>query len=461
MTQANIYGIYINVSILITKINIDTSKFKIFAIKTLAGLLRGLIFLKKHFPKLSKFIAKPLEKIGGVLLFVAVIPLYRLYLITKKIVNKFYAPHLSHHPLIHPFSRRYLIHITLIIISIFTLAINLNAYEKQREEFGRESIIGVIVANEDLGTIEEEGPITATKKISRYLGQTGVESKPQLTEGTESEEMIPSTITGGSAVVKPILSPTEEQLRQRDKVIYYTVQIGDTISEVAEKFGITTNTILWENNLSAYSIVRPGDKLAILPNSGIRHKVAKGETLAKIAKKYSIDEDKIIEANKLASANDVKVGEYLIIPGGKKIYTYSSYTVSQAWYAPPAKIATSDKMIWPNSCRRITQYFSWRHSGIDIACGYGRPIYASNTGQVIKAQGGWNGGYGIIIVIDHGNGIQTLYGHLGKLYVGIGETVEKGQVIAAEGSTGRSTGPHLHFEIRSGGGRKNPLYYVK
>jgi len=397
------------------------------------------------------------------LLWVLVLPIYKTYLVIKKLINKFYAPQKSRHKLIHPFSRRYLTHLIIIVISILTVSANLNAYEARREEFGQTSIISTLVTNEDLGILEEEGPISNNKKITRYLGQTGVATQIQVTAGGENEEIGHSTVAGDSAIVRPILSPMEEELRQRDKIVYYTVQIGDTISEIAEKFGITSNTILWENNLSAYSVIRPGDKLTILPTAGIRHKVAKGETLAQIAKKYKVEAEEILEFNKIASADDILIGEQVMIPGGQKPYVAPTYTFRNLYQPVPAaaKVVATGKMFWPTNCRRITQYFRWRHSAIDIACSLGQPIYAADSGEVIEAQGGWNGGYGNVIMIDHGSGIQTVYGHLSKFYVKAGESVEKGQMIGAMGSTGRSTGPHVHFEVRSGGARKNPLYYVK
>lgn len=431
-------------------------------IRLLANSLRGLIYLKDKSPKLIKIIIKPLGKFWRFLLLILILPIYKFFLAVKKFVNKFYAPQKIRHHLIHPFSRRYLTHLIIILISIFTVATNLNAYETRREDFGRTSVIAALVRTEDLGLIEEEGPLPTTKKITRYLGQTGVAAQVQVTEGGQGEEMLPSIVAGDSAIVSPILSPVEEKLRQRDKTIYYTIQPGDTISEIAEKFGVTTNTLLWENNLTAYHLIRPGDKLTILPTSGIHHKVAKNETIAKIAKKYGVEAESIIEFNKLASVDDIKVGERLLIPGGKKPYIQPAYSFRSFSAAPSApKVVATGQMLWPSSCRRITQYFRWRHSGIDISCGYGKPIYASDSGKVIKAKGGWNGGYGVVIEIDHGNGKKTLYAHLGQLYVKAGENVTKGQVIASEGSTGRSSGAHNHFEVSVGGSRKNPLYYVK
>lgn len=435
-------------------------------ISLLASIFRGLIYLKEKSPRFTKWLTKPLGKAGSFLLLTILLPIYRIYLLIKKIVNKFYAPQKIRHKIIHPFSRRYLIHFIIIIISFFVVAANLNAYEVRREDFLQTSVASELFQYEDLGSIQEEGPITGGKKITRYLGQTGVSTKLQVSEGGETEEILPTTVAGDSAVVSPILSPVEENLRKRDEVIYYTVQPGDTISEIAEKFGVTSNTLLWENNLSAYSLIRPGDKLSILPTSGIQHKVVSGDTIASIAKKYSVDIDKIIEYNKLGSADDIRIGERIMIPGGKKPYVAPKYTVRSLYQAPPStpsapKVVSTGKMTWPSSCRRITQYYRWGHSGLDIACGYGKPIYAADSGKIVTAQSGWNGGYGTYIIIDHGNGKQTLYGHLSKLYVKVGETVEKGQNIAAEGSTGRSTGAHVHFEVRIGGSRKNPLYYIQ
>jgi murein DD-endopeptidase MepM/ murein hydrolase activator NlpD len=273
-------------------------------------------------------------------------------------------------------------------------------------------------------------------------------------------------ISGGTAIVRPLVAPGNEAATARTVVITHVVEQGETISGIAEQFGISVNTILWENNLTAYSLIRPGDKLNILPQSGIRHKVVKGETLSSIAKKYAVEGQDIVSSNALASANDISIGEYLLIPGGRRINTPAPTkyivrpTKAPAAAAAPLVVSTG-KYQWPANCHQITQYFGWSHSGVDIACPIGSSIYAADSGTVIKSQGGWNGGYGNYIILDHGNGVQTLYGHASKLYVGVGDTVSKGDVIMAEGSTGRSTGPHLHFEVRVAGARKNPLNYVK
>jgi len=403
-----------------------------------------------------------ISKISGKVLYKIIVPVYDVYLGVKRVFVKFYSPLLSKHKLIHPFSRRYLFHLSIIIISIFVTSANLNAYEIKREDidYASSSVLISLAAPEELGMIEEEGPIVETKKVTRYLGQGAVESKPYLEEFVIEEEITPGIVTGGSAIIKPILSPAEDEIRQRNKIIEYIVQEKDTVSEIAQKFGVSVSTLLWENNLTSYTIIRPGQKLTILPISGIRHKIRSGETVQKIAKKYDAESEDIIEFNKLASADDIKIGEILIIPGGQKpqvIPTYSLRSLS----APTAPTVSKGKMVWPSTCRRITQYYSWRHHAVDIACRFGSAIKAANAGRVIKAQGGWNGGYGIMIVIDHGGGIQTLYSHLSKLYVQVGDYVQAGEAIGAEGSTGKSTGPHLLIEVRVGGSRKNPLLYIR
>jgi murein DD-endopeptidase MepM/ murein hydrolase activator NlpD len=140
--------------------------------------------------------------------------------------------------------------------------------------------------------------------------------------------------------------------------------------------------------------------------------------------------------------------------------SYTGVSVIKDLVNPSAKPSTT-KLAWPTSATRITQYFSWRHPGLDLAAKVGTPLYAAESGKVTISQGGYNGGYGNTIVIDHGGGMKTRYGHASKLYVKVGDTVERGEVIAAMGSTGRSTGSHLHFEVIINGTKYNPLSYIR
>lgn len=256
-------------------------------------------------------------------------------------------------------------------------------------------------------------------------------------------------------------------------ISYYTVKIGDTLSGVAKAFGVTINTIAWQNNLGAKALLRPGDKLVILPVSGVLYKVRPGDSLSKIARQYKVEASAIINYNNL-SGDRVIIGQSLIIPGGQPPATAASQVASAASNKLVPKVQQvfsnvkntvkanlgTGGMTWPTVGHRITQYYSFRHNGVDIGNKVGTPIYAADGGKVELSASGWNGGYGNTIVLNHGK-LKTRYGHLSRLYVRAGQTVTKGQVIGEMGSTGRSTGPHLHFEVLSGKIRYNPLNYIR
>jgi len=278
----------------------------------------------------------------------------------------------------------------------------------------------------------------------------------------------PELITSGSE--SSVTSPSTNSNVARSEIIYYTIQNGDTISTIARRFGITVNTILWANNLTSFSLIQPGDRLTILPNSGVLYTVKKGDTLAKIAQKYSIDVAKILSCNNLGRS--LVAGQKIVVPGAKKIdeivavvsrpstpnYTGIS-VIKDLIKNPNVKVTSGNKMTWPTVGHTITQYFSWQHPAIDIANHIGTPVYAADAGVVEFA--GWATGYGNSIVINHGGGKKTRYGHSSKLLVKVGDEVEKGQEIMLMGSTGWSTGPHVHFEVIINGVKYNPLNYVR
>ena len=246
----------------------------------------------------------------------------------------------------------------------------------------------------------------------------------------------------------------------RTTVEYYTVEAGDTISGIAERFGLSVNTLLWENRLSSRSIIRIGQKLTILPTDGITYRIGRNDTVAKIAQRYGVSADNILAYNKISSTS-LTIGQTIVIPGGRPPAPPAAAVARTAPVSPiTAPGSSSTRLLWPTDARRITQYYTWRHGGVDIAGPSGTTIYAAEEGIIEVA--GWNrGGYGYYIIIDHGGGLKTLYAHNSKLQVAAGDRVERGQRIANVGSTGRSTGPHLHFEVRLRGGRTNPLNYIR
>jgi murein DD-endopeptidase MepM/ murein hydrolase activator NlpD len=240
---------------------------------------------------------------------------------------------------------------------------------------------------------------------------------------------------------------------KRNTIVEYTVQPGDNLSLIARDYGVSVESIMWVNNLKDSNSIKEGNVLKIPPVSGVIHTVKKGDTIASLAKKYGVSEENIINYNFLPQNGELKINDELIIPDGK-ITTPQTPTNQKRTYFSHLPNMDSYFDHPTKGLGRISQWLHGRN-GIDVAHFWGTPIYAAAEGHVVGvAESGWNGGYGLFVKIAHPNGTATLYAHLSKVLVTNGQTVQRGQQIGNMGSSGRSTGSHLHFEVH---GAKNPL----
>lgn len=269
-------------------------------------------------------------------------------------------------------------------------------------------------------------------------------------------------VMNGETLVPDLASSNIGEEEGSGKISTYIVRKGDTISEVAKMFNVSVSTVLWANNLTSKSVLKPGQNLIILPVSGISYTIAKNDTVSGIAKRFNADADDIYRYNDLNKNSLLIVGQKIIIPDAE-MSTISSTPSTRIKVAPyePLIVNVNSLPSYPGyfSCPlqtgRISQKLHGRNA-IDLAAPVGTPIYSSAAGTVIiaKSNGAWNGGYGNFVVISHPNGSQTLYAHMSKSIVYAGESVGKGETIGYIGMTGLTTGPHIHFEIR---GAKNPF----
>lgn len=313
----------------------------------------------------------------------------------------------------------------------------------------------------------------------------GITIGPRIVQSQASQSVIADTLPSGVLLTSTgqevdaggfLTVQGEDVSRYRGGEIYeHTVEGGETLKSIAQKYGLSKVTsITWLNGISEKDPIKPGQKIKILPVDGVYHKVKKGDTLCSIARIYGLIEkgddcgsgaQPIVDYPFNTFTNDdfgLQVGQYLVIPGGEMpMPDDAPVTRVSARLTPNAgAVSASGQFIWPAS-GRITQGFSFFHKAFDIANKSGGPILAADSGRIIVA--GWvdNSGYGNRVMIDHGNGYVSLYGHMSVVSVQVGQTVKRGDVLGQMGSTGRSTGTHLHFEIRLGGVQQNPGNYLK
>jgi murein DD-endopeptidase MepM/ murein hydrolase activator NlpD len=281
------------------------------------------------------------------------------------------------------------------------------------------------------------------------------------TSTTDVPVHIGSTQFDDTTVVRVVQPHTEIPIRPRRGIITHTVQPGDTAQSIAKAYNLQATTILWSNPdiEDVPDLLRIGQEVLILPVDGVYHTVAKDDTLESIAEKYKaeVEELKNLSYNGLLPPlYRIQVGTKLIVPDGTKPYVPRRVT---SYTGPiPTNARGTGAFVWPVS-GVITQGHWWGHRAIDIGAPTGSAVVTSDGGFVGFV--GWTDiGYGYLIIVDHGNGYSSYYAHLSQMYVTLGQKVERGQVIGAVGSTGNSSGPHLHLEIRYNGNPQNPLVYL-
>lgn len=287
-------------------------------------------------------------------------------------------------------------------------------------------------------------------------------------------------VDGVNAVSRRASFSTIIPNRVRQEIQYYSVQTGDSVFAIARRFGITPETVLWAN----YDLLNDNPdrltlemELKIPPVDGVLYEWKEGDSIEAVAARFETTPQEIIDwpGNDVELVNpEIEPGKLVMVPGGKREFRQwlvPTIPRGRAGVSPQVLGAGvcpggyegaygTGGFVWPSTNRYVVGNDYWSgHLGIDIGAGMGAPIYAADSG-VIVFSGPAFGGYGNMIMIDHGNGYQTLYAHLSQVSASCGRSVSQGQLIGFAGSTGNSTGPHLHFEVRYLGGFINPWFVL-
>lgn len=306
--------------------------------------------------------------------------------------------------------------------------------------------------NNILGSKDQEKPTYNSQTVSLLDGSLSPESGTG--KGGGDITIVNNALLPDSGPLGTI-ADIKDRRTTPDQISIYVVRKGDNISEIAKMFDVSVNTIIWANSLGSGESITPGQILVILPVSGIQYTVKKGDTVKSIAKKLSSDITEILQYNGLAINDNLTEGQTIIIPNADYSETEKSAPSSPAVKKPKTAMPTYTGYYQrPIDGGRRSQGIHG-YNAIDLADSCGTPVMAAASGDVLIGRGtGWNAGYGHYIVLVHQNGTQTLYAHLSENIATEGWHVTQGQVIGYMGSTGKSTGCHVHFEIR---GAKNPF----
>lgn len=297
------------------------------------------------------------------------------------------------------------------------------------------------IVHGDTNIVENEVSLNSlvldTKSIS-FVEQTGGED---LNYELKDLSFVPDTLPAG-------LYHANSYSDKGSNISTYIVKNGDTLSEIAEKFDVSVNTIIWANQVSRTKSLKVGSEIIILPVTGVVHEVKSRDTIASISKQYNAKVDDIINFNNLTENQSLTIGQKIIIPDGEMKTISPSVSKSISSESKSSTQSSSKYYMKPTSGPKTQGLHG--HNGKDFGGHIGDAVNAAASGKVIIAKTGWNGGYGNYVVIEHPNGQQTLYGHMSKITISSGDIVSQGQRIGSIGNTGQSTGPHLHFEVHGG-----------
>ncbi len=469
------------------------------------SIIRGLRFVWKGLRVILHPIGIALHYLGRGLVRFLLLPIYTAFVLLNIRLERVVVS--ARGLFFFLFTNRYIFHAALLIVSLATIGSQLTTQSASASNSGQNSLLYTLVTQGQDESVEEPLYIEPAQGHTRYLGAETIQALPDIDFGYDEDVMADLTIPGSVALMpqgdfSEIESLPDDvsdvAVTNRTQTENYTVQSGDAVATIARRFGVDVITVVRANNLSRSAAITPGDTLRIPATSGVFHIVKRGETLGQLAKLYKVEIETITQLN--GNLRTLSLGQELLIPGGKPLNT--SVTTNRSATArtntqtlvradvplskirnkavdvyqelrlseqdtrqkpedkPQTSVKSTTKLLWPTDLRVINQYWGWAHTGIDIDGDYANATYAVADGVVTQA--GWNNsGYGLMILIDHQNGIKTRYAHHSKQFVKAGDVVKRGEVIGMVGTTGRSTGTHLHFEVYVNGRRVNPLAYIK
>ncbi|MFA6018375.1 MAG: M23 family metallopeptidase [Patescibacteria group bacterium] len=436
-----------------------SSQFSQFFVRCGLLVVRALVWAKAsafRFLRLFSVVFRPIAK---VVMSVVFIPVYRLGFAFRRQATSWYGP--AKNRVMFFLTNRAVMHVAIAAVVMSTAVINLSMDTVRAETLDafNKSLAYAVVTQQDSPIVEEYADTDVASLRSgatSYLSSASLSVPLGAMDNDASSISSSASLAGGGALAVPIIASASASIAPREGIETYVVAEGDTISTIASRFGISVNTVLWANNLSVRSVLKLGQELTILQTSGVVHTVKSGDTLTKISSTYHAESSAILAANLLSDSSAIVVGQKLMIPGGTPPAVIpakpTSSSIRNVFVPAPktagtAPVSSSSRMFWPSDAHYVVRGLSWYHTGVDLDCnGHANGTstddnYAAADGVVTFAGprfSGPNGGYGNLVIIDHGNGLQTRYGHNYSLYVTTGQIVTAGTPIARCGSTGWS-----------------------